>query len=382
MVFFTADQERFRDSVRDFTHRELSPRAGERAELDHILPEVIQTIAGAGYLGLTTPGRYGGNPTDCVSIGILFEEISTIDFAPMPLLLNHVMIPLMLRWSSEAFQIEWLPLLCSGRKIPCFGNTEPDCGSDAGAIKAKAVRDGDSYILSGEKTSVSVGMQADVLLMTAKMSESAGPKGITCFFVPLHLPGINRQRFVDMGAHPHGRAAIALDEVRVPAEYRIGEEGEGFTKIMRGLDFCRVLAVLGGIGMAQASLNDAIDHLKSRQAFGHPIGKFEGVSFRLAEDDTHLHAARLLCYQALKLRDEGLRHTKEAAMAKWFGAQYAARAIHNALLALGWRGYSRSNDTERRFRDAFGLQIGDGTAEIMKLIISREILGSEFGAAF
>jgi cyclohexanecarboxyl-CoA dehydrogenase len=270
------------------------------------------------------------------------------------------------------------PPLERGEKLACFGNTEPDCGSDAAAIKTHAIRKGDSYILDGEKTSISGGMQADIIILTAKTDPEAGVKGITCFLVPLDLPGVRRSRFTDLGSIPSGRASITLNQVEVPKTFRVGEEGEGFTKIMSGFDFARVLVILAGIGMAQTSLAELTEYVKERKAFGNSISRFEGVSFKIAEDATLLEASRLLSYQALKMRDEGLRHNKEAAMAKWFGAQVAVRTMHDILLLFGYRGYSDVLSIEQRFRDAVGLKIGDGTAEIMKLIIARELLGGKY----
>lgn len=378
MVFFTEAQERFQNRVRDFARNELAQGAQQRASLDHIAPEVIKKIADAGLLKLTTPAKYGGEPTDCVCAGIAFEEVSKVDLSPMILMISHVVIPLMLESASEELQEEWLQVFGNGEKLACFGNTEPDCGSDAGAITTNAVRDGDSYIINGEKTSISVGMQADAIVLTAKTNPEAGVRGVTCFLVPLDLPNISRSHFVDMGFLPSARASIFLSDVRVPSRFRIGNEGEGFVKVMDGFDFTRVLAALGGLGLAEACLDEAVDYVKERKAFGIPISKFEGVSFKLAECATLIEASRLICYNALKLRDEGLPNTKEAAMAKWYVPECVVSAIHDSLLIFGARGYSEANPIQQRLRDAIGLRIGDGTTEIMKLIIAREILGSGF----
>ena len=181
-----------------------------------------------------------------------------------------------------------------------------------------------------------------------------------------------------MGCLPAGRASSFLSEVRVPAKYRIGGEGEGFAKVMSGFDITRALVVLATLGLAEASMCEAVDYVKKRTLFGEPIGHFEGISFRLAECMTWIEASKLLSYQALKLRDEGLPHTKETAMAKWFAAESAANVIQEILLIFGSEGYREDNPIEQRLRDAIGLQIGDGTAEIMKLIIAREIMGRRF----
>ena len=378
MVFFTEAQRKFRSEVQEFAARELSRGAKERAKRDHISAEVIKKLAEAGLLGLTTPSRFGGRPSDSVMLGILFEEVCKVDFSPMLLLLSHVMIPLMMEWAGEELREEWLPVLARGEKLACFGNTEPDCGSDATAIKTRAVHDQGHYLLNGEKTSVSVGMQADVIALTARTEENVGTRGITAFLVPLDLAGISRSRFVDMGCLPAGRASIFLSDVRLPERYRIGGEGEGFAKVMKGFDITRVLVVLATLGLAEASMGEALEHVKRRTMFGSPIGHFEGVSFKLAECMTWIEASKLLSYQALRLRDANLPHTKETAMAKWFASESAANVMHEILLIFGKEGYSERNPIEQRLRDAIGLQIGDGTAEIMKLIIAREILGERF----
>jgi len=379
MIFFTEAQKQFCSQVKDFALKELAPGANERAKLDYIVPEVFKKLADEGFLRLNTSPRYGGNPKDSVTIGVVFEEICKVDFSAMIVLLNQILMNGMMEWVPEEVRKEWQPLFGNGEKFSCFGNTEPNCGSDATAIRTSAVRVGESYIINGEKTSVSGGMQADVLILTAKTNPEAGAKGVTLFFVPFDLPGITRSRFVDMGSLPSTRASIFLSDVHVPVKFRIGEEGEGFTKVMRVFDISRVLVGLAAIGMAEASLSEAIEYVKERTVFGSPLSKFEGISFKLAEDASLLEASRLLCYNALKLRDEGLPHRKEAAMAKWFAPKCAVQTIHDMLLIFGWRGYSEARPLEQRLRDAIGTQMGDGTAEIMKLIIAREILGGKFG---
>jgi cyclohexanecarboxyl-CoA dehydrogenase len=378
VVFFTENQQKFRSEVQAFAARELARGAKERAKLDCISEPVIKKLAGAKLLGLTTPTEFGGRPADSVMIGIMFEELCKVDFSPMLLLLSHVMVPLMMKWASEELSEEWLPQLARGEKLVCFGNTEPECGSDATAIRTRAVYRQGSYVLTGEKTSVSVGMQADAMALTAVTREDAGARGITCFLVPLDMPGVSRSRFSDMGCIPAGRASIFLNDVRVSPKYRIGEEGEGFVKVMTGFDITRALVVLAALGLAEASLSEASEHVKRKTLFGVPIGHYEGVAFKLAECATWIEASKLLSYQALKLRDEGLPHTRETAMAKWFASESATNAIHEILLIFGTDGYSETNAIEQRLRDAIGLLIGDGTSEIMKLIIARDIIGKRF----
>jgi cyclohexanecarboxyl-CoA dehydrogenase len=375
MVFLTEVQKRFQREMQDFASKELAQGAKERVKLDYITSEVINKIADAGLLRMTMPAKYGGKPIDYVSIGIVFEEICRVDFSPFSMILSHTLIPQTMELASEELKEEWLPVLGKGNKLACFGNTEPDCGSDAAAITTRAIRDGDYYVIKGEKTSISGGMQADAILFTAKTDMEAGARGVTCFFVPFDLDGISKSRFVDMGIHPSGRASIFFDDVHVPARFRIGEEGEGFTRIMSGLDFARVLVAIATVAMAEASLSEAVEYSKTRTKFGNPLCDFEGVSFKLAEDLTLIESSRLLCYEALKLKDEGLPNTKEAAMAKWYAVDSSVRILHDVLKILGFRGYSDATPVEQRLRDAIGSRIGDGTAEIMKLIIAREMIG-------
>jgi cyclohexanecarboxyl-CoA dehydrogenase len=378
MVFFTEEQKRFCKWVRTFAAKEFSDGAKQRAKLEYVTPEVIGKLAEVGLLEMGTSAMYAKTPKDYVTMGIAHEEVCRVEFSAMIVMLIQVLVYGMAEWMSDELRDDLLPSSSSGKQFVCFANTEPDCGSDAAAIRTRAIRDGSSYIISGEKTSISGGMQADSMVMTAKTNREAGVKGISLFYVPFSLPGIGRSKFVDMGNIPAGRASITLDEVRVPAVYRIGEEGEGFSKVMRTFDASRVFVGLSGLALAEASLAEACDYVKERNVFGTRQSKFESVSFQLAEHATHLEAARLLCYKALKLRDEGLPHAKEAAMAKWFAPKCAVEAIHDIMIIFGHRGYSEDNPLEQRWRDAMSTLIGDGMAEIMKIIIAREMLGAQF----
>ena len=378
MVFFTDEQKRFCQWVRAFALKEFSDGAKERAKLDYVTPEVMKKLADAGLLELGTSPKYTTRPKDCVTIGIAHEEICKVEFPAMIVLLIQYLVYGLAEWMSDELREDVLPATTTGKRLLCFANTEPDCGSDAAAIKTKAVRDGDSYIISGEKTSISGGMQSDAAVMTAKTDPEAGVKGITLFYVPLTGPGVSRSAFRDMGNIPAGRASLIFDEVRVPIPFRIGGEGEGFSKVMRTFDASRVLVGLSALALAETSLEEAVEYVKTRTAFGSPLSRFEGVSFKLAEHATRTEAARMLCYKALKLRDEGLPHSKEAAMAKWFAPACAVEAIHDLMLISGNSAYSEAHVMQQRWRDAISCQIGDGTAEIMKLIVAREMLGAKF----
>jgi cyclohexanecarboxyl-CoA dehydrogenase len=378
MVFFTEEQKRFCEWVRTFAQNELSVGAKERQKLEYISPEVISKLASAGLLEMGAAPKYAKRPTDCVTLGIAIEEICKVDYSAMIVLLVQLVVYGLADFMTEELRQNVLPAAASGKSLLCFANTEPDCGSDAAAIKTKAVRDGDYYVINGEKTSISGGMQSDAVFMTARTGKEAGVKGVTLFYVPLDAPGVSRSIFHDMGNITAGRASLIFDQVRVPVTFRIGNEGEGFTKVMRTFDASRVLVALSALGLAEASLNDAIEYVKQRAVFGNAMSRYEGISFKLAEHATMLDAARMLCYKALKLRDEGLPHSKEAAMTKWFAPKCAVDATHDILVMIGNKGYSEEYPFEQRWRDAISCLLGDGTAEVMKIIVAREMLGSQF----
>ena len=373
---FSEEQERLRREIQNFAQKEIAPLARGHDEASY--PRgILEKIAEMGLLAMNFPEEYGGQPADWVSMGIATEELAKADvlaglFIPYPNI-----AALALKDATEELRRQWLPPLAKGKKVVCFGSTEPDCGSDAAAMKSRAVRDGDCYLLSGEKTSVSAGMIADFALVFAKTDPGAGARGISCFLVPMDLPGITRSPLPHLGLKGLVAASVIMDEVRVPAGHLLGEEGKGFYITMAAFDFLRLTMALAALGAAQASLGEAVAYSRERAAFGRPIAGFEGISFKIAEDATYIEAARLLCYRALWLRDQGLPHTKESAMAKLWCPQVAERAIHNALLVHGHVGYSEEYPIAKRLRDAVGFELTDGTAEIMKIIIAREIIGRE-----
>jgi len=375
---FTEEQEMFRREVRRFVQTEMSPGAAQRAKREGYPKELIKKMGDMGLLGLNLPAEYGGQPADWVSVGIAMEEIARVDTQAYHIPIQIIAAYLVLQQGSEELRQEWMPALIRGDKVPCLAITEPDCGSDAAALKTRAVRDGDFYILNGEKTSITLGSQADMAVLFAKTDPTQKARGITSFVVPLNLPGITRTRFTDTGWKALGRSSIVMDDVRLPIRYRVGDEGKGFYMVMGQFDFIRVCLGLGALAAAHTSLEEAIAYAKQRNAFGRPIARFEAVSFKIAEHATFIEAARLLCYRTLWLKDQGLPHTKESAMCKWLCPKIGVKAIHDSLLIHGHVAYSEEFPIEQRLRDTMGLEMADGTAEIMKLIISREIMGREF----
>jgi len=375
---FTETQEMFRNMVRDFTRRELMPGARERMKQDQFPRELIGKIADAGLLGLRIPEEYGGQMSDIVTNGIACEETGKSDLYPSYIISGGLLAGEVLKLCSEEVQREWMPQIPTGEKRITISITEPDAGSDAVAIKAKAVRQGDDYVLSGEKTSVSLGMQADAVAIWVKTDPAAGAGGVTAFLVPVDLPGIERIPFDDMGFRTVGRASIAMDDVQVPARYRIAEEGQGFYAVMGVFDWLRVILCIQVLSLGEQSVYDAIDYARQRTAFGKPIAKYDAVSFRLVDSLAKIEAIKLLCFKALWLQDQGKRSTKETAMAKSLSPTIAIEACNNAMLTFGHVGYSSDYPVEQRLRDAMGFQFADGTADIQRTILVREIIGKEF----
>ena len=232
--------------------------------------------------------------------------------------------------------------------------------------------------MNGEKASISAADQADDCLVAARTGEvSEGAGGVTAFLVDLHSPGVTRSAYNDLGSLAVGRGSIWFEDVQVPADRMVGAEGAGFSKVMQGFDYSRALIGLMCVGPAQASLDETWPYTLERQAFGRPIAEFQGVTFPLAEYETQLQAARLLCQKTLWLRDQGMEHTKEAAMCKWWAPKLATNTIQQCLLTHGHLGYSKDLPHQQRMRDVLGLQIGDGTAQVSKMIIARETVGRQ-----
>ncbi len=373
MLPFSEAHNMFRREIRKFGKEMLAPGVRERAQQKQFPRDLVKEMANIGLFGLNIPEKYGGQNSDAVTIGIATEEIGRADSDATLFVVLSAMAGSLLSKAPEKVQRDWLPQVASGDKVICLAATEPEAGSDVGALKATAVKQGDYYILNADKNSATLGTLSDAAIVFVKTEPRAKIKGISCFLIPFDLPGVNRSLIPDLGWESIGRADISLTDVKVPASHLIGEENKGFYILMEYFDTSRVLLTLAVLGSAQASLEEAIAYTSSRSAFGQPVASFQGVSFKLAEQATYLEAGRLLCYQSLSLIDQGLPHTKEAAMSKWFGARTAANAILEALLVHGHYGYSAELPLALRLRNAVGFELAYGTSEIMKIIIAREL---------
>ncbi|HET8802104.1 MAG TPA: cyclohexanecarboxyl-CoA dehydrogenase [Marinobacter sp.] len=373
---FNDEQNAIRDVVARFSAEVLAPGYRQRDKEGVIEKEVIRQLGEMGLLGGELPEAFGGSGMDCVTSGLIIEEISKGDFnvGYIPLLasLNGQIIA---SHAAPDLAKEWLHGMTSGQKVACIALTEPHGGSDAANLRLKAEHQGDVYVLNGEKTSISMADQADVAVVFARTGTvEQRASGISAFLVPMDSPGITTTRFEDNGQRAIGRGSIFFDNVAVPARNRMGDEGKGFKQVMQGFDYSRALIGLQCLAVAQQSLDETWQWLTERTAFGQHLSAFQGLTHPLAEYQTYVHAARLQCYHALWLKDNNLPHNAEAAMNKWWGPKLAFDVVKQCLLAHGHTGYGEDLPFAQRLRDVMGLQIGDGTAQIMKNIVAREYL--------
>jgi cyclohexanecarboxyl-CoA dehydrogenase len=375
-MIFTDDQLALQDAARRFARERLLPNYLQR-EIDAALePGLVREMGEMGLLGIDLPEAYGGMGASAVTAGIIAEELAYGDFNVSALaVVQSLCGTIVVRNGTDSVKDEWLPKVCRGEATLALSITEPHAGSDATALRLRARKDGDDYILDGEKASTSFAGQASVYVVFARIGDGTGSSGVTAFLVPATAEGLSTTRYRDVGSHASGRGSVFFDGVRVPASHRLGAEGRGFTEVMAGFDFSRALIALQCIGAAQASIDEAWAYSAEREAFGGPIAQFQGVTFPIVEGETQIAAARQLAYHALALRDAGQPHTVEAAMIKWFGPRTAFDVIHQCLLTFGHYGWSMDLPHQQRMRDVMGLEIGDGTAQIMKLIVARARVG-------
>lgn len=376
-MILTDDQRALQEGARRFARERLLPGYQQREKSGVLDRELLLEMGRLGLMGVELPERLGGLGLDAVTTGLIAEELAYGDFnvslIPVGTSLNAAIL---IKNAQPALVEHWVPRMVRGETLVAICLTEPRGGSDAANLQVRARRDGDHYVINGEKTSITFADRADAYIVFARTGEpDSGAKGVSAFFIPATLPGIQRTCFNDVGSAIAGRGSVFFDDVRVPADHRLGDEGKGFTQVMQGFDYSRALIGLQCVGAAQASLDEAWAYAKEREAFGRPIAQFQGVTFPLVEGESQIAAVRQLCFHALQLRDAGLPHTSEAAMCKWMGPKNAFDVIHQCLLTFGHYGWSKDLPHQQRMRDVMGLEIGDGTAGIMKSIIAREKAG-------
>jgi hypothetical protein len=370
------DQLMIRDAVRAFAQEQLWPNAAQWDKDHHFPKDAHKGLAELGAYGICVPEAYGGAGLDYLTLAVVLEEIAAGDGGVSTTIsvTNCPVNAILMRYGNEAQKQRWLVPLAKGELLGGFCLTEPHVGSDASALRTTATRDGDHYVINGVKQFITSGKHGDVMVVIAVTDKAAGKKGISAFIVPTSTPGYVVARLEDkLGQHSSDTAQINFDNCRIPAENRIGEEGEGYKIALSALEGGRIGIAAQSVGMARSALEFAIDYAKQRESFGQPIFNHQAVGFRLAECATQLEAARQLIWHAAALRDAGRPCLKEAAMAKLFASEVAEKVCSAAIQTLGGYGVVSDFPVERIYRDVRVCQIYEGTSDVQKILIQRAL---------
>ena len=378
MEFMLSEEEKLLQwAVTEFAHKELTEK--DLSILNHVPQEIVEKMGALGFLGIKVAEKYGGTEGTWVDVGILVEEIAKRSMTVAYLIMRcYEMSAILGRYGTEEVKADWLAGLAKGRKVGCVAATEPGSGSSIADMKTYALRNHDSYFITGEKDPISFGLQADFGVVFAKTDGNAGSNTVSVFFVPLNLPGITKASIRHMGLQGSAVASIVFDQVRIPVEYRLGEEGDGLVmNVDVGLcsSLSQILSGVISVGACQEALNQAVSYSKKRFAFGRPLAQFQAVSGKIAEDLTLVEAGRWLCYRALWLKERNLPHAKESAMCGWWCPRIAYEAIKHSLLIHGHMGYTDDLPLEGMLRDVTAFQIIGGSDAMMKLLIAYEAMG-------
>jgi len=376
------EHKMLRDAARDFAQNEIVPVAAHFDESGEFPHETVKKMGGMGFMGIEMPEEYGGAGMDALAYVLALEEICKADAAHGVIMSvnNSLYCHGILKFGTEEQKKKFIMPIASGKAIGAYSLTEPQSGSDAGAMKARAARDGDSYILNGRKSWVTSGPVASYYVVFMMTDPEKKQKGVSAFLVEANTPGLTRgKKEPKLGIRASATSELIFEDCRVPAANRLGEEGEGFKIAMTVLDAGRIGIATQALGIAEAAYEAARQYAVEREAFGQPIGAFQGTGFKIADMKTRIEASRLLIYNAAlakeKSKRDGSRYTLEASMAKLFASEMCMYVTHQAVQIHGGMGYSRELPIERYFRDAKITEIYEGTSEIQRLVISRSELG-------
>lgn len=374
----TAEQQSIRETAAEFTDREVVERARDNDRAEHFDTELVGLIAKQGYLGATVPREYGGAGLDYVTYALVVEEIGrgcsamrTVISVQTSLVCSSIV-----HWGTDEQKARYLPLLCSGEWLGCFGLTEPDTGSDAANQKTRATKTDSGWSLSGAKMWISLGNHAKLALVFAQTDPSLGHRGLACFLVETDSPGFSTQPIHHkMGLRGSDTAELVLDDVNVPHDAMLGGVGDGFKVAMTALDAGRYSVAAGCVGICQGSLDASVAYSKEREQFNRPIAAFQLVQAMLAEIKVSTDAARLLVLRAGDLKDKGRPSTVETSIAKWYATEAAVRCANTAIQVHGGSGYVDDHPVERYLRDVRVTTLYEGTSQIQQLIIGRSLTG-------
>jgi len=381
MVRFALSEEiqAVREAASKFAQKEILPRVAEDEKKHQFQRDLIVKMGELGFFGCPIPEEYGGSGMGFLAHAVVTEEISKGSGSLRAAFNMQTMGTAreIYQYGNEAQKEKYIPKLVSGELLGCLAITEPDAGSDVGAIRTRAVRDGEVYVLNGTKTWITYAQVADIGIIYAYTDPTIRYKGLSAFIVDMNREGIKTVPTVDkLGWHACPTGEIVFEDVRVPADHLLGEEGRGFEYCMGSLDNTRLTAAAGAVGVSQALIDESIRYAKEREQFGRPIGEFQMIQEELARMIVETEAARLLTYRCARQKDAGdIRNTLETSMAKYYSCEVASRVADSALRILGAYGYSAEYPVERLLRDAKLYQILEGSANIHKIIISNDALG-------
>lgn len=376
-LFFTEEHEMIRDMVRDFAKNEIAPVAQEYDETGTFPKDLVHKMGELGLMGIPVPEAYGGGGMDTVAYATAVMELARADASVAITMAAHTSLgtmPIVISGTEDQKET-WLPSLASGEMLGAFGLTEPGAGSDAGGTRTTAVKDGDSYIINGGKIFITNAGQAGVLSLTSQIVDNGEKLGIGAFTVSIDTPGLTiGPKEKKMGWRASDTRQLYFEDMRVPASSMLGNPSNGFKTFLKTLIGGRISVGALAVGTAEGAYLKALAYAQEREAFGKKIHRFQAVGFKLADMATRIEAAKLMVYHAAWMKDQGLDVAKEAAMAKLYASEVAMEVTGEAIQVHGGYGYVREYDVERFYRDAKVLEIGEGTSEIQRLIISREIL--------
>jgi butyryl-CoA dehydrogenase len=379
MDFELTDEQRLiKDTAREFTDKEIVQQTRENARNHHFDLELVKKIAGQGYLGAIVPSEYGGAGLDYLSYGLIVEEIGRGDSAIRTVISvqTSLVCSAILKWGTEEQKQHYLPKLCSGEWLGCFGLTEPDTGSDAANQKTRARKTDKGWVINGAKMWISMGNYARVALIFAQTDPELGYKGLACFLVDTEQEGFKPSTIEHkMGLHASDTASIALEDVAVSDEQMLGGVGDGFKVAMSALDSGRYSVAAGCVGICQGCVEESVSYAKEREQFGRPIASFQLVQAMIADMVLKTDASRMLVWRAGWLKDQGRPNTLETSVAKLHATEASLECANLAIQVHGGAGYVDDHPVERYFRDARVTTLYEGTSQIQKLIIGREMTG-------
>ncbi|RNB86369.1 acyl-CoA dehydrogenase [Brevibacillus panacihumi] len=372
----TSEQQMLKKVMREFADEVVAPGADERDKTKQFPVEIFRQLADLNVMGLPFPEEYGGAGADAISFAIVVEELSRACGSTGITYSAHISLggaPIHL-FGTEEQKRKYLTKICSGESMGAFGLTEPNAGSDAGGTKTTAVRHDQEWVINGSKCFITNASYASFLALTAVTEKEKGSRGITAFIVPTDAPGFTvLANYEKLGLHSSNTTELVLENVRVPEENILGVQGEGFKQFLITLDGGRIGIGAMAVGIAQAAYEKALQYAKQRTAFGNTLSHFQAIQHKLADMAMQIELARSMVYKAAWLKEQGRSFTKEAAMAKLYASEVAMSATHQAIQIHGGYGYMREYQVERFFRDARLLEIGEGTSEILRNVIAREI---------